>query len=161
MAEIQEWRKMLKKHHLCRECKQQDAYTLAGRSLCAECAEKERERASAYRAIPENRKKMHAAAKAKKAMRRMNAKCSTCGRPLENGKYKTCAYCRAKQRKFNVRRLRRAGVQSRTEGICWQCNKEPVMDGHKLCASCYAKKVPIALENLEKVRENNLWKKGW
>lgn len=33
-----EWRKRLKAAHLCRECKKQDAYTLGGRTYCAECA---------------------------------------------------------------------------------------------------------------------------
>ena len=35
-----EYREKLKAHHICRDCKQTDAYTLAGRTYCAECAEK-------------------------------------------------------------------------------------------------------------------------
>ena len=39
----QEWRRKLKAAHLCRDCKKQDAYTLSGRTRCAECAEREAE----------------------------------------------------------------------------------------------------------------------
>ena len=35
-----EYREKLKANHICRDCKQTDAYTLAGRTYCAECAEK-------------------------------------------------------------------------------------------------------------------------
>ena len=35
-----EYRAKLKANHICRDCKQTDAYTLAGRTYCAECAEK-------------------------------------------------------------------------------------------------------------------------
>lgn len=32
-------------------------------------------------------------------------------------------------------------------GICWQCNKLPKLEGYKLCRACYDKKVQILLEN--------------
>ena len=35
-----EYRAKLKANHICRDCKKTDAYTLAGRTYCAECAEK-------------------------------------------------------------------------------------------------------------------------
>ena len=35
-----EYRAKLKANHICRDCKQTDAYTLAGRTYCAECARK-------------------------------------------------------------------------------------------------------------------------
>ena len=35
-----EYRAKLKAHHICRDCKQTDAYTLAGRTYCADCAQK-------------------------------------------------------------------------------------------------------------------------
>ena len=161
MTESQEWRKMLKKYYLCHDCKQQDAFTLAGRSLCAECAEKAKERSRAYRAIPENREKMYATMKEKRDKRRESGKCTSCGRTLEGGKHKTCVYCHAKQKKRNERSLRKRGIMPRTEGICWQCNKNPWMDGHKLCADCYAKKVPIILKNREKSLKEHPWKNGW
>lgn len=41
--ELADYRKLLKKHHICRDCKKQDAYTLAGRTYCAECAQKQAE----------------------------------------------------------------------------------------------------------------------
>ena len=48
-----EYRAKLKANHICRDCKQTDAYTLAGRTYCAECAEKmanrKKEKRSEYR----------------------------------------------------------------------------------------------------------------
>lgn len=38
-----------KSRHMCVACHGQDAYTLAGRTLCAECAEKNRIRKASYR----------------------------------------------------------------------------------------------------------------
>ena len=35
-----EYRAKLKAHHICRDCKKTDAYTLAGRTYCADCAKK-------------------------------------------------------------------------------------------------------------------------
>ena len=32
-------------------------------------------------------------------------------------------------------------------GICWQCNKLPKLEGYKLCRACYDKKVQILREN--------------
>lgn len=39
---MREQRQWLHAHHLCAECGQEDAYTMAGRYRCAECAEKRR-----------------------------------------------------------------------------------------------------------------------
>ena len=38
-----ETRKLLKKFHMCRECRKTDAYTLAGHARCADCVEKDTE----------------------------------------------------------------------------------------------------------------------
>ena len=32
-------------------------------------------------------------------------------------------------------------------GICWQCNKLPVMDGRRLCRTCYEMKVEVLRRN--------------
>ena len=47
---------MLKSHHLCTRCKTQDAYTLAGRAVCADCAEKMAEKARERRKTSVNGK---------------------------------------------------------------------------------------------------------
>lgn len=38
---LQEYRKKQKKHHICRDCGNQDAFTLSGHTYCADCAEKQ------------------------------------------------------------------------------------------------------------------------
>lgn len=46
-------------------------------------------------------------------------------------------------------------------GICWQCNKRPKLDGKNLCPSCYEKKVAVAMQNLAKShRANHPWRKA-
>ena len=34
-----------------------------------------------------------------------------------------------------------AAKQRGQGGRCWQCNKAPAMEGKKLCAECYSKKI--------------------
>lgn len=46
-----EWKNALKAHHICPNCKSVDAYTMAGRRLCANCAEKD---AVAHRKLRES-----------------------------------------------------------------------------------------------------------
>lgn len=47
---MRERRQWLREHHLCVECKKEDAYTMAGRRCCAECAEKRRK--TVYDPVP-------------------------------------------------------------------------------------------------------------
>lgn len=55
--ERSEWYAKLKEFHLCRDCKKQDAYTLAGHTRCYECVEKGRIRRARNRKDPEKAKK--------------------------------------------------------------------------------------------------------
>lgn len=153
-----EYRKTLKHLHLCRECHRRDAFTLNGMAMCAECTEKGRLRKQEYLQKPENRDRTNAAQRKKRAERAENGCCTNCGTLLHDGNYKLCPKCRAKCRKYKNRATRKRGISPRTEGICWQCNKAPVMAERGLCEACYVKKVPIALKNLEKAHENNPWK---
>ena len=52
-----EFRDLRKKAGVCRDCGKEDAYTMAGRTYCAECAEKDRLRKEEARKCPEKRQK--------------------------------------------------------------------------------------------------------
>lgn len=151
---LAEYRQMLKKAHLCRECKKQDAYTLNGRTYCFECAEKMRTKKAEARSNPEKREKMLEQKRAQLQRYREQHKCTRCGRKVTAGIM--CGICRAIARR-EVKKSRNA--PARVYGvICWQCNKKPVWYGLKLCEDCYKAKIPISLKNLEKSRENHPWK---
>ena len=55
--ERSDWYAKLKALHLCRDCKKQDAYTLAGHTRCYECSEKDRIRKVCDRKDPNKAKK--------------------------------------------------------------------------------------------------------
>ena len=145
---LSEYRQLLKKAHLCRDCKKQDAYTLNGRTYCFECAEKMRIKKAEARSDPEKREKMLEQKRAQVQRYREQHKCTKCGRKVKAGVM--CGICRAKSRRA-VKRSQNS--PERIYGvICWQCNKNTVWGGFKLCAKCYAAKLPISLKNLEKSR---------
>lgn len=154
------YRLKLKEAHICRECKKQDAYTLAGRTRCSECAEKLRAAKANARADPEKREKMLLQKREQLARYRNQNKCLNCGKQLHNGE-RLCGICRERQRRASQKSRELHGVVPRLPGIiCWQCNKQPLMDGKRLCPSCYEKKVKTARENAKKVElENHPWRK--
>jgi hypothetical protein len=94
--------------HLCRECGKQDAYTLNGRTRCADCVAKDTERLREKRGY-------------RPAWERQQKPTPEINRPRGDN------------------------------GICWQCNKLPVMDGRHLCQSCYDRKVDV-------LRKNDFWR---
>ena len=144
-----EYRALKKKHHICPHCGKQDAYTLAGRTLCAECAERERVRKETSRKAPEARKKENEYAKAERARRRAANLCLYCGkRPAAQG-HTMCGVCLAKQRRYKNRRDREKGRRmwdERTNGTgCFMCG-EPCVEGKKLCEKHMIQRI----ENLRK-----------
>ena len=111
-----ELRALRKRLHMCRECGRQDAYTLAGRTYCADCVERDTAR--------------------RREKRGYNP-----------------AWARQKKDRPAVNRPRGEN------GICWQCNKRPKLDGKQLCEQCYAAKVAVAKQNLLSVnRQNHPWR---
>lgn len=152
-----EWDAKLKEFHLCHDCKKQDAYTLAGRTYCYECAEKQRIKKEQDRKDPCKLAKMRAASAKHKEKYQQEGRCTRCGKRLEH-ESRLCGACAEKERRVTKKSK---GLPPRLLGImCWQCNKKPCADGHKLCADCYEKKVKVALQNLGRVdRENHPWRK--
>ena len=151
-----EWYAKLKALHLCKDCKKQDAYTLSGRTYCYECAEKRRIKQAQDRKNPDKLAKTREASMKYKEKCRQEGRCTCCGKPVGSGR-RLCPTCLEKNRRW-WKQYR--GLNPRKLGvICWQCNKNPCVDGHKLCADCYAKQLKIARENLKNVdRENHPWR---
>lgn len=150
-----EYRKLLKQNHICRNCKKQDAYTLNGRTYCAECAEKNAEQKRNARKKDGGEKDRIACRKHQEKNRKEH-KCVYCGRKLqEDYNYKTCVYCRAKNRKYLEQRRREAGMISWdmrcSSDICFQCGKNPPIEGKRLCKECYEKKVQTCMPIFEKM----------
>lgn len=153
---VNKTRALLKELHICRECGEQDAYTLNGRTVCADCAAKLAEyKRKAYSV--DGGQKNHEHCKARRERLKAEHKCPYCGRDLPEGyAYITCEKCRAKMRIATAENRRKKGTSTREyrmrDGWCFSCNKRPALEGKKLCRECYDKRLPIALANLEKTR---------
>ena len=129
-------RQIRKKEGLCIQCGKEDAYTMAGRSRCADCAEKMRE--ADKRRYKKDGKKRNDQAYQQRIERGL---CVRCGKhPVPPGR-RICDLC-VKQTQRNTRKrfIEQGGNWPRGEnGICWTCNKEPVIPGQRVCAACYEK----------------------
>ena len=148
---------------LCTKCKQQDAYTLAGRWLCADCAEKvsaqkraryhaDRE-ASARRAAEQHRELYQ--------RQRTENRCTKCGRPSD-GTY-LCPVCRVKinQRRRELKHERGAVPWELRgkDGMCFQCLTEPVAEGTRLCAGCLEKIRAMVRNRPKQDNSGHPWRK--
>lgn len=144
-------RELMKKDNRCIQCGKQDAYTLNGRSRCSVCAE-------ASRARDRARYETHGsyeAQKAKREKRAANGLCVRCGRIAPTGR-RVCQLCVGHTNK-NLRKRRISDGMNwprGSNGICWTCNKEPVLEGKKLCQSCYDKAIAAQARATEWHREN-------
>lgn len=132
---------LLKRLHLCVNCKKQDAYTLSGRPRCYECTERNNMNAKKSR---ENKPKedINKYRNALRQRHREEHRCIYCGKQLVAAdRHTSCYRCRLKANKLKVDKRRKNGVLARDtlrdNGICWNCSKRPVMPGKKLCAECY------------------------
>ena len=154
---VNAWRRMQKEHHICRQCGQQDAYTLSGRTYCAECCAIKSERARKWRAehpganaetVRKNREK-----------RKAEGVCVKCGRPKSDSNHVLCGECRAKQHRYKAA-ARNCNYPRGENGICWQCNKKPVKEGFNLCPECYEMKLGICRAiNERRNNSDHVWRK--
>ncbi len=149
-AAVRENRAMLKALCLCRDCKQQDAYTLAGRTYCAECAAKLAAVKRECREDAEFRVMANARCRRWRESRTDAGLCKRCGRRKPQAGRVLCRYCVAK----TSRTRRDADIANGmnwprgANGYCWQCNKRLAMEGKRLCPECYERKVKL----LERMR---------
>ena len=134
---------LLKKHHYCTACRKQDAYTLSGKILCFECAEKLNKQ---HREDYHRRKEYHLEKRTKtRKYRKENGLCRECGQKAVEGRTlceKHLAIARNRNKKSYDKKREEKGLISRmvaTElDYCWKCLKAPATKG-KLCDECYEK----------------------
>lgn len=158
-----EWKDKLKSNHICVNCKQTDAYTMAGRRLCAECAGRAAERVLKKRNTDEAYR-LQAVQRTKEWRKRKAEEhcCPRCGKPLPNGyEKKLCVECLAYSRKRNEGIRREKGARTwemrNEDGTCYICG-ETAIEGKRMCKSCYESRLPSMMKNLEKAWENNAWR---
>lgn len=154
-----EYSQMLKRNHMCTRCHQQDAYTLGGRSLCAECARRQRERSAKFR--DNHREEYLIKARKAYAQKKRENKCPMCGKKIENNDGSVlCPHCKAKERRRkHTKQLALSVNYPRGEnGYCWMCNKNLALPGKRLCQHCR----DIVVENLRKgkpsTNANHIWR---
>lgn len=135
------YKRALKALHLCVDCKGQDAYTLNGRWVCAECAEKRAAYMRNWRAGTDYGHRLWEKRKVQEWERREQGVCYKCGRKLDDKRYKTCWRCRAQDRKYKDMRHRSKTPQwlRGKDGRCYRCNERPCEPGFKTCPECHAK----------------------
>lgn len=121
----------------CVRCHCQDALTLNGRAYCGDCGEKRRNRAIEY-AQTHNR---NAANREQYRRKRETGLCVKCGKPALPGKAR-CLECAVKlkerDRQRNLDRHKDTNFPRGGNGVCYMCNKKPVMTGQRLCPGCAA-----------------------
>lgn len=133
--ENSQWKK---ERHLCVRCGKQDAYTLVGRTLCYECAEKQREY---YHKCPRDKLNNRNLRERERYHKNIElGVCPKCLKQKEDDGYVHCSACRAKIRKSDTKYRQKKGVLPRCllDGIdrCAICGREEVVDGHKVCSRC-------------------------
>lgn len=155
-----EYRAKLKKYHICVNCKTVDAYTMNGRSHCAECARKDAEKKRELLKVDANREKNNFATAKWREKMSEQGKCPRCGKKSAPNR-KLCVECLAYSRQASARRRRENGTRTwdmrNEEGTCFICGK-PAIAGKKMCRGCYEQRLPAAMRNLEKARANQIWK---
>lgn len=151
-----EFYRLRKKAGVCPRCGREDAFTMTGRSFCADCAEKARANKAAQYAVEEKKIRMYAQHCNGQKKRRDMGLCPTCGRPATPG-YSTCEYCRAKHRNY-MRNYRNSFTRGQY-GICWQCNKREALPGKRVCQSCYDMKIRCQRQAIAVVAE--MKESGW
>lgn len=110
-----------------------------GHSLCADCMEKDAEYKRKLRA--KNPYKYSDEQKKIRDRRKKEGRCTRCGRELPyQYSFKTCPICRieTRNRLRNIRANTDKNIHGHN-GICWTCNKNPAIDGKKMCEDCYSK----------------------
>ncbi len=148
-----------KSQHMCKSCHKTDAFTLAGRTLCAECTEKNRAMKDRYRA--EHRAELNKKNATWYATAKEEGRCVSCGRILLCTGFVTCDLCRAKRRIRDAERRRGLGIfQKGDDTFCAICARRPPMEGKRVCPSCYESN----MRNLEKANaarntRNHPWRK--
>lgn len=149
--------KWLRDSHICVYCGRVKTYN--DEVYCPECreknlAKKERE----LQNETEDQKKVRLKRYNDRYQRlKEQGLCVTCGKPNDTNGIR-CSKCKSKQaynKKINKKPSNREMWPS--WGLCYNCGKEPIVKGKKLCAKC----LQNALDNLEKAHEHRVDNKYW
>ena len=139
---------MRKRNCVCRDCGKQDAYTLAGRALCYECAEKSRLRKKIARKDQKQKEKMLKQHRDMQERRKASGLCPICGRIPTAGHIR-CDSCNAKNREYLKAKRHKDNAdlrywEDRASGLrgCFLCG-EKCVEGKKLCKRHYAQRLEI------------------
>lgn len=89
------------------------------------------------------------------AERRASGVCTSCGGKITDTRFRMCAACREKARRYKEQELREKGVKPREllDGVtlCQKCGKFPPKEPFKLCERCYES----SMEHLAKTPTHN------
>lgn len=157
-----EWRKRLKAAHICRDCGKQDAYTLGGRTYCADCAEKLAAKKREFRSA--NKARVHEQWQRSKAKRIERGVCIYCARHKPKPGNKVCDICNYKQQAKRREKQIAEGMNwpRGANGYCWQCNKRKAVGGKHLCQECIDMKMKyLTPEAGERGRQTQRAMKMW
>lgn len=137
---------------VCVNCLTVDAYTMAGRWLCAECAEMKRERCKEYRT--NNKEKFSAYFSKRRETAKRDGLCRDCGAPAYNG----TLYCYAHLWRHRIaqRKYREKSRPYKRDGQCLWCDADAV-EGYKYCKDCLERKREILARNRKPPGENHPW----
>lgn len=160
---MKDYYELYKSHNICPYCQKQDAYTLGGRVLCYDCAEKDRAYQAERRKQTDYKEKRKIREKKWKERMIATGRCTRCGKINTDKRYKICGVCRSKN-KFawqNKIAFTDQNYPRGENGFCWDCNKEKALDGKRLCEKCYERQLPIALKSLEYAKAKSYFSKGF
>ena len=155
-AYMRETRALLKKLHLCYDCKQQDAYTLAGRYRCYDCNQRVNEKLRKRKG--EHPEAVRAYAARVRQKQRAAGLCTMCGKRKPLPGRVTCKLCihkvavRMREKSPEINRPRGAN------GFCYKCNKRKAMEGYRLCEACYATNSLVTRPDIRELGKKALMK---
>lgn len=146
----------------CVQCAGQDAYTLNGRRLCAECTAKSYACNKAYREA--HRDLLRKRYRDIRAKRKAAGLCISCGRANDRDGRAECSFCAEKRRRKRIQRVGTAFPRG-SDGLCWQCHHQEAEPDKKLCADCYQRlaernrRMSAAVHSAPGYREAHPWTK--
>lgn len=157
-------RKVRRESGLCTICGREDAYTMAGRALCAICAQKANEWKKNRKKRPECREAERKAGKERYAKMIAENICPKCGKKKPGDGYSLCELCRIKQRNRKKEKRNREGQRTLEMALsgetCFFCKSPDVVPGKKLCQACIDKRVAYLhgekQDERKKKRDQNL-----
>ena len=138
-------RKVRRESGLCTVCGREDAYTMAGRAMCAICAQKSNEWTKNKKKRPKYREAARKASKERYAKMIAENICPTCYKKKPDDGYSLCEFCRVKHRNRKKEKRNREGQRTWEMALsgetCFFCKSPDVVPGKKLCQACIDKRV--------------------